>query len=39
MDYDLDKSLTFKGDLDPTWTNVSNGTSTHDGEQLCQIIS
>ena len=29
-------SLTF--DLGPTWTNVSNGTSTHDGEQLCKFI-
>ena len=32
--------LTFKCDLDlqPTWTNVSNGTSTPQGQQLCQII-
>ena len=32
--------LTFKCDLDiqPTWTNVSNGTVTPQGEQLCQII-
>ena len=32
--------LTFKCDLDlqPTWTNVSNGTFTPQGEQLCQII-
>ena len=32
--------LPFKCDLDlqPTWTSVSNGTSTHQGEQLCQII-
>ena len=36
----LDKHLTFKCDLDlgPSWTNVSNGTSTGDGEQMCQII-
>ena len=33
-------NLTFKCDLDllPTWTNISNGTSTPQGEQLCQII-
>ena len=32
--------LTFKCDLDlqPTWTNVSNGTATPQAEQLCQII-
>ena len=32
--------LTFKCDLDlqPTGTNVSNGTFTPQGEQLCQII-
>ena len=31
----------FKCDLDlqPYWTNVPNGTSTRQGEQLCQIIS
>ena len=31
--------LTFKCDfnLQPTWTNVSNGTSTPQGEHLCQI--
>ena len=29
-------TLTF--DLDPTWTNVSNGTSTHDGEQLGKFL-
>ena len=30
----------FKCDLDlgPTWKNVSNGTSTHDRVQLCEII-
>ena len=28
-------TLTF--DLDPTRTNVSNGTSTYDGEQLCKF--
>ena len=29
-----DKNLNFKCDLDlsPTWTNISNGTSTHGGE-------
>ena len=27
-----------KFDLVPTWMNVANGTSTHDGEELCQII-
>ena len=33
--------LTFKCDLDlqPTWTNVSYGTATPQGEQLSQIIS
>ena len=38
--YGTDKNLTFTCDLDlgPTKMNVSNGTSTHDGEQLCQII-
>ena len=45
--YSLDKlnlwsfyHLTFKCDLDLqlTWTNVSNGTSTPQGEQLCDII-
>ena len=38
--YDADKNLVFKCDLDrgPTLTYVSNGTSTSDGEQLCQII-
>ena len=38
--YGLEKNLTFKCDLDlvPTSANVSNGTSAHDGEQLCQII-
>ena len=32
--------LSFSCDLDlqPTWTNVSNGTVTHQEEQLCQII-
>ena len=32
--------LTFKCDLDlpHTWINVSNGTATPQGEQLCQII-
>ena len=25
-------------DLGSTWTNVSNGTSSHDGEQLCKSI-
>ena len=32
--------LTFKCDLDfqPTWTNVSSGTATPQGKQLCQII-
>ena len=32
--------FTFKCDLElqPTWTNVSNGTATPQGEQLCQII-
>ena len=32
--------LTFKCDIDlqTTWTNISNGTSTPHGEQLCQII-
>ena len=32
--------LTFKCDLDlpHTWINVSNGTATSQGEQLCQII-
>ena len=32
--------LTFNCNLDlqPTWTNVSKGTSTSQGEQLCQII-
>ena len=32
--------LTFKcdPDLQPTWTNVSNGTYTPQGEWLCQII-
>ena len=32
--------LTFECDLDlqPTWTNVSNRTSSSQGEQLCQII-
>ena len=32
--------LTFKCDLDlqPVWRNVSNGTATLQGEQLCQII-
>ena len=28
----------FKCDIDPTLTNVSNGTSTRDREQFCQII-
>ena len=34
------KNLIFKCDLDlgSTRTNVSNGTSTHDGEQMSQII-
>ena len=45
--YDLDilnllqfYHLTFKCDLDlqPTWINVSNGTVTRQGKQLCQII-
>ena len=32
--------FTFSCDLDlqPTWTNVSNGTATHQEEQLCQIF-
>ena len=32
--------MTFKCDLDlqPTWTNVSNDTSTRQEEQLCQIF-
>ena len=32
--------LTFRCDFDlqSTWTNVSNGTATRQGEQLCQII-
>ena len=32
--------LTFKCDLDlqPTWTNVSTGTSTPQGQLLCQVI-
>ena len=30
--------MTLMFDLAPTCTNASNGTSTHDGEQLCQII-
>ena len=25
-------------DLGPTWKNISNGTSTHDGEQLYKFI-
>ena len=38
--YGLDKSLTFKCDLDlgPTITNTSNPTYTHDGQQLGQTI-
>ena len=45
--YGLDKlnlwlfyHLTFKCDLDlqPTWKNVSKGTSSHQEKQLCQII-
>ena len=38
--YGPDKNLTFKCEIDlgSTWTNVSNGKSTRDGEQLCQII-
>ena len=38
--YDHFLILTFKSDpnLQPTWTNVSNGTSTPQGQQLCQII-
>ena len=38
--YDLDKNLTFKCDLylGPTLTNVSNGTSTRNGEHLWLII-
>ena len=38
--YGSDKKLTLKSDLDlkPTRTNVLNGTSTRDGEQLCEII-
>ena len=40
--YGPDKNLTFKRNFDlnvrPTWKNVSDGTSTSDGEQLCQII-
>ena len=36
--YGPDKNLTFKLDFGTTWTNVLNGTSTLDGEQLCQII-
>ena len=33
-------NLTFKCDLElkPTWTDVSNGTSTSQGEELCQMI-
>ena len=36
----LAQNLTFNCDLDlrPTWTNVSKGTYTSDGERLCQII-
>ena len=30
--------LTFDLDLGPTWTDVSNGTSTHDGKQLCKFL-
>ena len=30
--------LTFDINFGPTSTNVSNGTSTHDGEQLCKFI-
>ena len=32
--------LTFRYDLDlqPTWTYISNGMATHQGEQLCHII-
>ena len=32
--------LTFKcdGDFKPTWTNVSNGTATSQGEHLCKSI-
>ena len=37
--YGQNKSLAFKWHwLGPTWTNVSNGRSTCDGERLCQII-
>ena len=45
--YGLDKlnlcpfyHLTFKCDLElqPTWTNISNGTSTPQGQKLCQFI-
>ena len=38
--YGLDKNLTIKYDLDlrAKLTNVSNGTSTCDGEQLCQFF-
>ena len=36
--YDLWSGQKFDLDLGPTRANVSNGTSTHDGEQLCQII-
>ena len=40
MSYGPDKNLTFKCDFDlgPTLQNVSNDTSTPDGEQLCQIL-
>ena len=31
-------TLTFDLNLGPTWTNVFNGTSTHDGEQLCICV-
>ena len=30
--------MTTSSRLQPTWTNVSNGTSTPEGQQLCQII-
>ena len=31
-------TLSFDLDFGPTWTNLWNGTSTHDGKQLCKLI-
>ena len=31
-------TLTFDFDLGPTWKNVSSGTSTHDGKQICKLM-